>query len=102
MSLRRTLLRRLKALMMRHGPGMLSCAEFEDFVLAYHEGELDARQRAVFERHMRMCPPCRVSFEHYRRTAALGRTLFTDDPDDAPAPVDPRLVTSILDARRSR
>ncbi len=98
----RVLKRRTKALMMRHAPGMLTCAQFESFVLAYHEGELDSSAREAFERHMRMCPPCQVSFADYCRTVALGQRLFAEQDAAEPAPVDDRLVASILAARRAR
>jgi hypothetical protein len=91
--------RRLKAVMMRRVPGMITCAEFERFVVDHYEGELGERQRRLFERHMAMCPPCRVSWESYRKAVALGQRLFADEEKDAPPPVDEDLVAAVLAAR---
>jgi anti-sigma factor RsiW len=102
MSPARWLRRRAKAMMMRRMPGMITCAEFETFVVDHYEGELDDRRRRLFERHMAMCPPCRVSWESYRKAVALGQRLFSDEQRDEPAPVDERLVAAVLAARRQR
>lgn len=40
--------RRLRGLMLRHMPLMITCREFEDFILAYFESELSERPRFVF------------------------------------------------------
>jgi len=91
--------RRVKAVMMRRVPGMITCAEFERFVGDHYEGELSERQRRLFERHMAMCPPCRVSWQSYRKAVALGQRLFTEEEHDDPAPVDEDLVAAVLAAR---
>ena len=91
--------RRVKAVMMRRVPGMITCAEFERFVVDHYEGELGERQRRRFERHMAMCPPCRVSWESYRTAVALGQRLFAEEERDDPAPVDEELVAAVLAAR---
>ena len=96
----RTVRRRVKALMMRRFPGMITCAEFEAFLLDYQEGELSPRQQRIFERHMAMCRPCAVSLQNYQKAVALGRRLFEDAAADAPAPVRAELVRAILAARR--
>ncbi|MFP4125783.1 MAG: anti-sigma factor family protein [Alphaproteobacteria bacterium] len=95
----RRLGRHFKALMMRRLPGMITCAEFERFVVEHYEGELSEGQRRRFERHMAMCPPCRVSWESYRKAVALGQGLFAEEERYDPAPVDEDLVTAVLAAR---
>lgn len=92
--------RRAKAVVMRRAPGMITCAEFESFVVDHYEGGLSEPERRRFERHMAMCPPCRVSWESYRKAVALGRGLFAEEDRDAPAPVDEELVAAVLAARR--
>ncbi len=92
--------RRLKAWTMRRVPGMITCAEFERFVVDHYEGQLSERERRRFERHMAMCPPCRVSWRSYVKAVALGRRLFADEAADDPAPVDEDLVAAVLAARR--
>jgi hypothetical protein len=94
--------RRVKAVMLRRLPGMITCAEFELFVVDHYEGELSARQRRLFERHMALCPRCRVDWERYCKAVALGRSLFAAEGRDDPAPVDEDLVAAVLAARRTR
>lgn len=91
--------RRAKALMLRRMPGMITCAEFERFVVDHFEGQLGPGERRLFERHMAMCPPCRVSWESYVKAVALGRKLFAEAERDDPAPVDEALVAAVLAAR---
>ena len=40
-------------------PLMITCNEFESFILAYLEGDLPKRQKLVFEFHLKMCRECR-------------------------------------------
>jgi hypothetical protein len=95
----RRLRRRLKAVIMRRVPGMITCVEFERFVVDHYEGELSERQRRVFERHMAMCRPCRLDWESYCKAVALGQRLFAEEEHDAPAPVHDELVAAVLAAR---
>ena len=85
--------------MLRSLPGMLTCEELEGFVHDYVEQALDARSRARFERHLRLCPMCRVHFDEYVRTIALGQQLCEDD-DRLPEGMPEELVGAILTARR--
>jgi hypothetical protein len=91
--------RRMKAVMLRRLPGMITCAEFERFVVDHYEGELGARERRLFARHMALCPRCRVDWEAYCKAVALGRRLFTEEARDDPAPVHEELVAAVLAAR---
>ncbi len=89
---------RIRAWLMRHLPGQITCSEFERFVHDYQEGSLSARERRVFEHHMELCPMCRVHFDAYLLTIELGRRICvaTDEQADLPA----ELAAAILDARR--
>ncbi len=93
---------RFRAWLMRHGPGQLTCIEFEDFVHDYHEGSLSPRERRVFEFHMELCPMCRVYFASYLETIELGRRICATDDASAPAELPEELVSAILAARRAR
>jgi predicted anti-sigma-YlaC factor YlaD len=55
-------------------PNMISCIEFEAFVLDYFEEELTSRQRSMFELHLKVCPECRTYLRHYRETVVLLKT----------------------------
>lgn len=77
----------------------MKCREFVDFLMAYLEGELDARARRVFEEHMRDCPPCEEYLGTYRETVRLGRLAWKDE-EEVPEEVPETLVQAILAARR--
>ena len=80
---------------------MITCAEFEDFVLSYLEGELPARQRSMFEWHIRLCRECREYLAAYQRAMELGRIVMSppDEPVSEDVPED--LVKAILEARKA-
>jgi anti-sigma factor RsiW len=93
------LLRRAKGAMLKHMHRMITCTEFEDFVLRYLDGELSARQRSVFELHLRLCRECREYLAAYRRTIEVVREARSADealPDDVPED----LIKAILEARK--
>ncbi len=91
---------RLRAWMMRHVPGQLTCIEFERFVHDYQEGSLSSRERRAFDLHMELCPMCRVYFASYLQTIALGRQIWATDDASAPAELPEELASVILAARR--
>ena len=95
------LMRRLGAIFLRYGPYQLTCAEFERFVLDYHEGQLSKRQRSVFEFHMQICPMCDVHFQSYVKAVEMGQRLCDDEDRDQPAELPDELVAAILDSRRA-
>ncbi len=92
----------IRGWMMRHVPGLLTCAEFERFVYDYQEGLLSPRERRVFEFHMELCPMCRVYFDSYLQTIELGIRICATDDEDAPEELPEELVAAILEARRAR
>lgn len=51
--------RRLKGFMLKHVHGMITCREFDDFIIAYLEDELPHRERSRFDMHLRICRECR-------------------------------------------
>ncbi len=93
---------RLRAWIMRHVPGQLTCIEFERFVHDYQEGSLGPRERRAFDLHMDLCPMCRVHFASYLQTIELGRRICATDDATAPAELPEELVSAILVARRAR
>ena len=93
-------MRLMRGLMLNHMPWMINCRQFEDFILAYLEGELTDKQRFVFELHLKVCRECRDYLAAYRRTVEVSRRAF--DVPDAPVPeeVPEDLVKAVLAARR--
>jgi hypothetical protein len=93
--------RQLGAAFLRHAPRQLTCAEFERFVLDYHEGHLTDRQRSLFEFHMEICPMCRVHFQSYVKTVEMGQRLFSDEMAHEQVDLPDELIVAIVEARRS-
>ena len=98
MTLRRRARLRMKSLMMRHVPGLITCEEADDFLVDYLDGTLPERQRHVFERHIRMCPACRRYLDRQRKVVAL--VARESETAGMPPPPPPEgLVQAILRAR---
>lgn len=94
--------RKLKGLMGRHVPLMVTCREFEDFILDYFEGNLSRRQRIVFGLHLLLCSECRTYLEAYGRATALSKAVFEDDAAAVPASVPDDLVKAVVAARKMK
>ena len=93
------LMRRLKGAMLKRMHGMITCREFEDFVLRYLDGDLSRQQSAVFEWHMRMCRECREYLAAYERALEIGKAALGPPGEPLPEDVPEDLITAILDAR---
>lgn len=92
-------LRWLKGLFLKHVHGMITCKEFEEFVLDYLDDELPAVQRSVFEMHMRLCRECREYLAAYKRAQELGHAVLSTGDEPVPDDVPEDLIRAILDAR---
>ena len=91
----------IKGMMLRRMPLMITCEEFESFILAYLEDELPGRQRRVFEFHLKICRECRDYLAAYRRTVELGKAAFAESAAPLPESVPEDLVKAVLEARRA-
>ena len=89
----------MRGMMLKHMPLMITCRQFEDFVLAYLEGELADRQRYVFELHLKICPECRDYLAAYQRTIEISKRAFEEPDQPVPDDVPEDLVKAILAAR---
>jgi len=92
-------LRWFKGLFLKHMHGMITCKEFEEFVLDYLDDELPAAQRFVFEMHVRLCRECREYLAAYRRAQELGHAVLSTADEPVPDDVPEDLIKAILDAR---
>ena len=99
MSVWATMMRKAKAMMLRRGPMMLTCRDFDAFILDYLADGLSPAQRRVFELHLRICRHCRSYLDGYRQTVALEKAAFADPNAPVPADVPDDLVKAILAAR---
>lgn len=91
---------KLKGAMLKWLPGMLTCVQFEDFLIEYMEGDMAQRQRTVFEFHIRICRECRDYMAAYKRTIEVAGRAYDNAASPVPDEVPEDLVKAILAARR--
>lgn len=99
MSRLKQLIELIKRWLSSFGQRNISCAEFEDFILAYLEGNLSARQQRIFEVHLQACPHCQNYLEAYRRTVAISKKVFESPHAPVPEEVPEELIQAILKSR---
>ncbi len=92
-----TIMRRIRGVMFKL-PLMITCETFEEFILAYLEGELPPRQKFVFDLHLKVCPECRSYLKAYKASLELAR-LSGEDADMVPDDVPEDLVAAVVAAR---
>jgi len=94
------LMRGFKGTMLRRMHGLITCREFEEFVLSYLDGELPVRQAKIFEWHLRICRECREYLAAYKRTIEIGKAVIGPANDPVPQAVPEDLVRAVLESRR--
>jgi len=82
-------------------PAMITCNEFESFVLAYLDGELPKRQKVVFEMHLKVCRECKEYLRAYRASLELAREAHGAELTRLSEQVPEDLVNAILAARKA-
>ncbi len=92
--------RKAKALMAKL-PMMLTCAEFEEFILDYFEGTLSGKQYAVFKVHLMLCRDCKSYIAAYERSTELGKNVFKEPYAPVPNDMPEDLVQAILAAKEA-
>ncbi len=81
---------------------MLTCKEFDAFMVDYLEGGLPVWQKFMCWLHVRMCRECAYFIRQYRRVIALGYDAF-DSPDDAvPDSVPEELIQAAIAHRKAK
>lgn len=79
-------------------PLMITCEQFEDFILAYLDDDLMPRQKLVFQMHLMICRECRRYLKAYRAAMQITREALIEDemlPEDVPAD----LIAAVIAAR---
>ena len=94
----KSMMRRIHGMMFKL-PLMITCEQFEDFILAYLEDDLPKRQKMLFEIHLKMCRECREYLEAYRTSVELAKDAYTPDDAALPDEVPEDLVKAVLAAR---
>ena len=83
-------------------PMMITCAEFEGFILAYLDGELSNAQRRIFEFHLAVCRECRDYLAAYNAAMTVTRDALDAETTELLANVPEDLVSAVLAAKTSR
>jgi len=81
---------------------MITCRDLIRFLIDYTSGELPPTERAEFDRHLAVCPPCVAYLKTYEQTIRLGKAAMADGDDDLPAEMPEELVRAILASRSKR
>lgn len=79
-------------------PMMISCREFEDFIIQYFEGELSWNKKFIFEAHLKFCKECRDYLAAYRLSIEAAKGAL--EQEELPA-VPEDLVKAILAATQN-
>jgi anti-sigma factor RsiW len=79
---------------------LLTCKQLLDFLDDYVGDALSPEERAEFERHLGLCPPCVSYLDGYKETMRLGCAALAPSDDAPPEDVPADLVSAILAARR--
>ena len=90
----------VKGFIMKYMPRMITCKEFENFIIDYLDGGLSSRQRSQFELHIRLCRECRQYLHAYQRSVEVGRRVFSPSDTTIPDEVPDDLLRAILKARK--
>ena len=78
---------------------MITCEEFEEFILDYFDGDLSRKQKMIFEMHLRMCRECRDYLAAYRRTMEVSQAAYGSNKAPGLEDIPEDLIKAILDAR---
>ena len=81
-------------------PAMITCNEFESFILAYLEGELPKTQKVVFEMHLKVCRECKEYLRAYQASLDLAKKAHDEELIRLTNQVPEDLVNAILAARK--
>ena len=99
MTTKNGMLRRIKGTMLRRMHGLITCREFEEFVLGYLDGELPKRQAKLFDWHLRICRECREYLAAYKRTIEIGKSALGPADGSVPEDVPEDLIKAVLASR---
>jgi anti-sigma factor RsiW len=91
-------MRRLKGFMLKRMHGMITCREFESFIMDYLDGSLADAQRRKFEWHLKICRECREYLAAYQRTIEVGQAALGPADEAVPEDVPEDLIRAVLDS----
>lgn len=87
--------RRIQGVMFRM-PMMITCRQFEEFIVDYLEGGLTTHERRVFEIHLSICRECREYLAAYKASMEAAKQGLSLDESPVLEEVPEDLVTAIV------
>ena len=81
---------------------MLTCKEFDDFMIDYLEHELPLKDRFGCWLHLKMCRHCSRFVREYQQTITLGKQAFDEPDDPVPESVPEDLINAAVAYRRKQ
>lgn len=79
---------------------MLTCKQFDEFMMDYLEGNLPFWQKVSCGLHVRMCRKCAKFIRQYRRVVLLEKSAFVVPRNSIPEPVPEELIKAALSHRK--
>ena len=76
---------------------MLSCRDFDHFIVDYLDNELPWHTHVSMRWHLWFCSDCRAYLADYQRTIELGQSVFEDLDREVPDSVPQELVDAVID-----
>lgn len=81
---------------------MLTCREFDEFIIDYLDHELPWPTLVSMCWHNLLCSPCRVYLADYRRTIELGQSVFDDLESEIPDSIPQELVEAVIERLKAK
>lgn len=81
---------------------MLTCKEFDDFMVDYLEQDLPVWQKFMCWLHVKVCRECAAFVQQYHRTIALGQKAFDAADEPVPDTVPEELIKAALAHRKTK
>ncbi len=81
---------------------MLTCKEFDDFMVDYLDEDLPVWQKFMCWLHVKMCRECAHFVREYQRTIALGKIAYDAPDEPVPDSVPEELIKAALAHRENK
>lgn len=79
---------------------MLTCKQFDEFMVDFLDRELPFAQRASCWMHLKLCRNCAKFVRQYEETIALGKQAFGDPDNPVPDTVPEDLINAAVARQR--
>lgn len=80
-------------------PMMITCREFEAFIIDYLDGDLLPEQSRKFELHLKICRECREYLAAYKASMEAAKQGLSDVDAPVPGEVPEDLIAAVIASR---